>query len=319
MHYAILGAGGTGGTIGFHLAQAGLDVTLLARGETLRAVRRQGLTIRRLWRRDSVSVPIRAVTTEDYRETPDVLFVCVKSYSLPQVLPFLQRVCGAQTIVLPILNVFGTGRRLQRELPEAVVLDGCIYVSAEREAPGVLRQHGEILRVVYGRRSGERLRESASDDTWKTQIDRRLQAIAGDLSASGITPQLSAHIERDCLEKFSYVSPIGTAGLCLQATAGDFQTDGRARELFKTLIGEISALAAAMGFALHEDMVQRNLAILDTLNPSATTSLQRDLEAGRPSEIDGLIYETVRQGERFHVPTPAYRAAARLCRAKFGG
>ena len=95
--------------------------------------------------------------------------------------------------------------------------------------------------------------------------------------------------------------------LYLNATAGDFQKEGKARELFCTMIREIVALATTMGFPFEKDMVSVNLQILSNLPPEATTSMQRDVMAHRPSEVvDGLVYEVVRMAHRYQVPVPAY-------------
>lgn len=119
------------------------------------------------------------------------------------------------------------------------------------------------------------------------------------------------------------MSPIGAAGLYLNATAGDFQKEGKARELLCTMIREIVALATAMGFPFEKDMVSVNLQILSNLPPEATTSMQRDVMAHRPSEVDGLVYEVVRMAHRYQVPVPAYEKVAQklqgeiMCRKKF--
>lgn len=106
------------------------------------------------------------------------------------------------------------------------------------------------------------------------------------------------------------MSPIGTAGLYLHAVAGNFQREGEARELFKTLIREIVTLANAMGITFEEDLVERNLKILSNLPEEATTSMQRDVMEGKQSEIDGLVYEVVRMAKKYGVEVPAYKRAA---------
>ena len=106
------------------------------------------------------------------------------------------------------------------------------------------------------------------------------------------------------------MSPIGAAGLYFHATAADFQKEGEARETFKTMIREIATLAEAMGVPFERDMVEVNLKILFTLAPEATTSMQRDVMEGKSSEIDGLVYEVVRMGEKYHVPVPMYAKVA---------
>ena len=151
MKYAIIGAGGTGGTLGFYLTKAGKDVTLIARGSHLEAMQKHGLTMKQLWDGNEETIPVKACRMEDYTEQPDVILVCVKGYSLTDLIPDIRRIAGQDTVVLPILNIYGTGGKLQKELPELTVPDGCIYVSAAIEEPGMILRHGKILRVVLAR------------------------------------------------------------------------------------------------------------------------------------------------------------------------
>ena len=297
MKYAIIGAGGTGGILGFYMTKAGKDVTLIARGRHLAAMQESGLAVEKMWDGTTETIPVKAADMDHYSERPDVILVCVKGYSLEDTIPFIQRVANPSTIVIPVLNIYGTGAKMQEKLPNLLVTDGCIYVSANIKEPGVLIQHGKILRVVYGVRE-------------KEEYDPRLEEIKQDFDVSGIDGVLSENIRRDALEKFSYVSPIGAAGLYYHATAADFQREGEEREAFKTMIREITALAEAMGVPFERDMVEVNLKILSTLASEATTSMQRDVMDGKSSEIDGLVYEVVCMGERYHVPVPMYEKVA---------
>ena len=312
MKYAIIGAGGTGGILGFYMTKADRDVTLIARGRHLAAMQEKGLAVEKMWDGTTEIIPVKAMDMEHYDEQPDVVLVCVKGYSLEDTIPFIQRVGKPSTIVIPVLNIYGTGAKMQEQLPKLLVTDGCIYVSANIKEPGVLIQHGRILRVVYGVRTMS---------TQKVNIKRAheemldaLKNIKKDFDVSGIDGVLSENIQRDALEKFSYVSPIGAAGLYYHATAADFQREGKQREAFKTMIREIAALAEAMGVPFERDMVEVNLKILSSLAPEATTSMQRDVMEGKDSEIDGLIYEVVRMGERYHVPVPMYAKVAEKLR-----
>lgn len=312
MKYAIIGAGGTGGILGFYMTKADRDVTLIARGRHLAAMQEKGLAVEKMWDGTTEIIPVKAMDMEHYDEQPDVVLVCVKGYSLEDTIPFIQRVAKPSTIVIPVLNIYGTGAKMQEQLPKLLVTDGCIYVSANIKEPGVLIQHGRILRVVYGVRNMS---------TQKVNIKRAheemldaLKNIKKDFDDSGIDGVLSENIQRDALEKFSYVSPIGAAGLYYHATAADFQREGKQREAFKTMIREIAALAEAMGVPFERDMVEVNLKILSSLAQEATTSMQRDVMEGKDSEIDGLIYEVVRMGERYHVPVPMYAKVAEKLR-----
>lgn len=313
MKYIIIGAGGTGGILGFYMTKAGKDVTLIARNAHLEAMKKQGLSVQKMWTNETETIPVSAESMESYEakgEKADVILVCVKKYSLDSCIPFIQNISHKNTIVVPVLNVYGTGAYLQEKLPELLVTDGCIYVSANIKQPGVLLQHGEILRVFFGVREKEDLKKLNGQSDGEYKAERLLKKIAQDFKDSGIDGILSDNIKRDALTKFSYVSPIGTAGLYLHAVAGDFQREGEARELFKTLIREIVTLANAMGITFEEDLVERNLKILSNLPEEATTSMQRDVIEGKQSEIDGLVYEVVRMAKKYGVEVPAYERAA---------
>lgn len=312
MKYAIIGAGGTGGILGFYMTKADRDVTLIARGRHLAAMQEKGLAVEKMWDGTTEIIPVKAMDMEHYDEQPDVVLVCVKGYSLEDTIPFIQRVAKPSTIVIPVLNIYGTGAKMQEQLPKLLVTDGCIYVSANIKEPGVLIQHGRILRVVYGVRNMST--QKVNIKRAQEEILDALKNIKKDFDDSGIDGVLSENIQRDALEKFSYVSPIGAAGLFYHATAADFQREGKQRETFKTMIREIAALAEAMGVPFERDMVEVNLKILSSLAPEATTSMQRDVMEGKDSEIDGLIYEVVRMGERYHVPVPMYAKVAEKLR-----
>ena len=313
MKYIIIGAGGTGGILGFYMTKAGKDVTLIARNAHLEAMKKQGLSVQKMWTNETETIPVGAESMESYEakgEKADVILVCVKKYSLDSCIPFIQNISHENTIVVPVLNVYGTGAYLQEKLPKILVTDGCIYVSANIKQAGVLLQHGEILRVFFGVREKEDLKKLNGQLDGEYKAERLLKKIAQDFKDSGIDGILSDNIKRDALTKFSYVSPIGTAGLYLHAVAGDFQREGEARELFKTLIREIVTLANAMGITFEEDLVERNLKILSNLPEEATTSMQRDVMEGKQSEIDGLVYEVVRMAEKYGGEVPTYRRAA---------
>ncbi len=298
MKYLVYGGGGTGGCLAAFLSMGGKEVSLIARGAHLNAIQRQGLVLET--GHGTFAIPVQTADQEHTLEKPDVIFVCVKGYSLAGTLPTLKRLCDAHTIVVPLLNIYGTGGKLQPELTPALVTDGCIYIASEIKAPGVIHMSGDIFRVIFGVRSPEEYRPE-------------LEQIQRDLRECGIQGELSPQIQRDALLKFSYVSPMAACGIYHNQKAAGMQTPGQSRSDFTALIEEVSALADAMGFPFPEDPVSRNLAILDALDPDASTSLKRDLDAGKPSETDGLIFEVVRLGRQYGVPTPLYdRVAAKL-------
>ncbi len=306
MNYLVLGAGGTGGALGAFLSRGGKAVTLIARGEHLSAIRERGLRI--IGPSDSfTAAPIAASDMEHYDGKPDVILVCVKGYSLEETVPFLRRITDDHTVVIPILNLYGTGERLQQQLPETLVTDGCIYVASEIRSPGCILMRGSILRVVFGPRLPEENRPA-------------LRQIETELNECGIQGILSENIQRDTMKKFSYISPQCACGIYYNITAGAMQHPGQYRDCFMDLVGEIVLLAKAMGITFDIDPVQYNLKIIDALDPKMTTSLQRDLERGGPSEIEGLVFAVLQMGDRCGAALPKYRQiAAELKRRGLGG
>ncbi|MEQ8235996.1 MAG: 2-dehydropantoate 2-reductase [Syntrophomonadaceae bacterium] len=296
-----IGAGGTGGSIAAFMTEAGKDVTVIDRGPHLLAIQKQGMKMLTTRKGDYRVFPMQALDMDHYRDEPDVIFVCVKSYSLEETIPFIKQSAHKYTVVIPLLNIYGTGGRIQEMLPELLVTDGCIYIAAEITEPGTILQSGDIFRVVFGVRDPEDYRPV-------------LERVAADLEDSGITTVLSDNIRRDALQKFSYVSPMAACGAYYDIDAGAAQQEGEVRDTFIALMREIEALARAMGIVFQVDIVATNLEILGNLLPTVATSMQRDMRQGKESEIDGLVFEVVRMGKRYGVPVPTYEKIAR----KFG-
>lgn len=298
MKYLIIGAGGTGGSIGGFLANAKKDVTLIARGAHLHAMEEHGLSFETTRKGNFTVNPIKVCDMEHYEEKADVIFVCVKGYSLEDTIPFIKKASHEKTIVIPLLNIYGTGKKLQEQLPEVLVTDGCIYIVGEIKEAGKILQSGDIFRIVYGVRNKEEFRPE-------------LETIKQDLEDAGIDVILSDNIQKDALQKFSFISPMAACGAYYDVRVEEVQKEGEIRSTFIALIEEINAIAKAMNISLPENIVEINLEIMDQLAPNASASMQRDIWAGKESEIDGLVYEVVRLGKKYDVPTPMYDKVAK--------
>lgn len=296
MKYLVIGAGGTGGCLAAYLGAAGKHVHVIARGEHLKAIQVNGLMLETA-HRGNFAVPVKASDMEHYTDTPDVILLCVKGYSVQDCIPFIRRVAGAHTVVIPVLNGFDIGASIQPELPELLVTDGCIYIAAEIKAPGTILMSGAVLKVFFGVRKAEDYRPVLAE-------------IAKDLKDSGIEGGISDNIRRDALQKFSFVSPMAACGLYYDVKAESMHKQGVERDTFVALVKEVEALAKAMDITFPVDIVSNNLAILDNLAPGASTSLKRDVDAGKQSELDTLLFFVVRLGKKLGVPTPWYAKAA---------
>ena len=304
MKYVVAGAGGVGGSIASLLADKGMDVTLIARGGHYEKTRADGLLFRRSGMDDVLLLPMPVMTADEYIEAgaaPDVIFLCVKGYSIEDMAPFLKRAAGPDTVIIPVLNGIRMGEKVRGAVPGAFVADGCIYIYAKREAPGVIWMQGDILRIVFGA-------DLPDMDT------RKLRAISDDLKSSGINADFTEDILKETMKKFSYVSTIGAAGLYFGAAAEAFQSGGAQQVFFNDLVREIGQLAEKMGIRYDFDLAAENQRIADSVEPDATTSLQRDIAGGGRSEFDTLIMDPIRLGEKYGLEMPLYRKVAE----KFG-
>lgn len=299
LKYLVIGAGGTGGCIGSYLARSGQDVTLIARGNHLAAMKENGFIIHSARVGDFTIKPVQACTMEEYEaigDTPDVIFVCVKYYSLDKTNAFINKISGKHTLVIPILNVFGTGEVMQEACPDCTVLDGCIYILSMIEAPGIITQPAPIFRVFFGYR-----------DEQEHTLEDLAQQVKTDLENAEIDAYLTDTIKRDALQKFSFVSPMGAAGLYYNAVGGDFMVPGEKQDTLLALMREIENLGHVMGLTFEEDLVTVNMKILHGMTPDSTTSMQRDVAKGGFSEIDGLVHRVVRLAEQYGAEVPTYR------------
>lgn len=299
LKYLILGTGGTGGCIGGYLAGGGKDVTFIARGIHLKAMKEKGFTIHSSLRGDIELKNIKAYEGTEEFEKVDVIFVCVKGYSLDEIVPIIKKASHENTVVIPILNTLSAGEKLEEVLPGINVLDGCIYCSAYISAPGEVTQGIKIFKVVFGTRPRA-----------KVSIDL-LCKIERDLVECGIEGILTDNIKRDIFKKFSFTSAYASTGAYFDVTAGELQKEGRCRETFILLLKELDKVASALNIKLDVDLIDENLNILAGLQLDTTASMQKDMKAGKSAEKNELIFDVVRIAEKYGVEVPNYNKIAK--------
>ena len=304
LRYMIIGAGGVGGPVGAYLSKSGADTTLIARGKHLAVLQEHGDACIRENERGAFRSRQSTWTAFSCREgagapAPDVIFVCVRDTLSRIPCRSSAKAAGRDTVVIPVLNIYGTGRALQAELPELLVTDGCIYISANRIAPGVIQKRGAICVSCTDCR--------ATRPTIRCCSRSRLTSKTPD--RPGVFSVCRArHAAQIC------VCVAECACGQYHAKAAEMQHPGEVRDSFVRLIKEVVALADKMGIPLESrpgELVERNLRILDALHrPRLPLYAARDMEAGKQSEVDGLIYQVVRLAEQYGVDVPEYRKIA---------
>ncbi len=290
MKYLVIGAGGTGACIAGYLAKIGKDVTLIARNRHLEAIKKEGLIIKRP--HDTLNISLKVQNEQEYTDKADIIFICVKYYSLAEIYDLTLKAAHADTIIIPVLNVYGSGEKMAADLKREV-LNGCIYIDAAIEDYGIIKQSGNIFRVVYGRLDGD-------------ISSPALNQVKADLEAAAIDVIFSADIKKDTMQKFAFISPMASVGAYHQATIADIKKEGPVRQDFINATQEIINLTKAMAIEIAPDTIEANLKIIANLADYVTASMQKDLEKGGQSEIDGLLFQVVRWGEQYGVDIPTY-------------
>lgn len=291
--YLIVGTGGVGGSIAGFLALAGEDVTCIARGKHLEAIREHRLHLKSDLKGEHF-LPLQACTAEEYNDRADVIFVCVKGYSIDSIKELLEKAAHENTLVIPILNVYGTGPRIGRLVPRVTVLDGCIYIVGFVSGPGEITQMGKIFRLVFGARPEQGV------------APERLEAIAHVLRNAGIKVDISDDINRDTFIKWSFISAMACTGAYHDVPMGALQHPGAERDTFIGLSRESTEIGLKMGITYQEDPIAYNLTVIDKLDPESTASMQKDIAKGHESEIQGLLFDMIDLGKKMGVDMPTY-------------
>jgi 2-dehydropantoate 2-reductase len=291
MRIAIFGAGGAAGYFGGRLAQAGEDVIFIARGDHLRAIQQHGLHI------ESVAgdVTIRpAQATSDPAEVGpvDAVILGVKTWQVPESALAMRRLIGAETVVLPLQNGVEASDQLAEVLGREHVLGGLAEVISFIAAPGRLRHQGGPSSMALGE----------LDARPSNRVERMRDA----LDRAGIPVSVPANIQAALWSKFLFVTPWGGLGAVTRAPAGVLRRIPETRLLLDAAMQEVRDVAVARGVPLGDEDVARAMALLDSLPDSGTTSLQRDILAGRPSELEAWNGAAVRLGEAAGVPVPTH-------------
>ena len=295
--YLVIGTGGVGGSIAGFLDLAGKDVTCIARGKHLEAIRKHGLHLKSDLKGEHY-LPIKACTAEEYNDKADVVFVCVKGYSIDSIKDVLEKSAHPDTLVIPILNVYGTGPRIGRLVPSVKVLDGCIYIVGFVSGEGEITQMGRIFRLIFGARPEQNIPHEALDE------------IAGVLQACGIKAEVSDDINRDTFIKWAFISAMACTGAYHDVPMGEVQHDGPVRNTFIGLSRESAEMGHRLGVAYPEDPVAYNLKVIDKLDPHSTASMQKDLSKGHQSEIQGMLFDVIKLGEELGTDLTTYRKVA---------
>ncbi|MFC8511259.1 2-dehydropantoate 2-reductase [Streptomyces sp. NPDC057411] len=293
MKVAVVGAGGIGGYFGGRLAAAGHDVRFVARGRHLEALRRDGLTVEGPSGGAGFSVPAAALgATDDPAGIGPVDYVLlgVKTWQLPAALPLLKPLVEDGTGVLTTQNGVEAPAEVAEAVGRAAVLPGSAKIITYVEGPGRIRHVGGLGSLTFGE--------------WDDRRSTRVENLRRALDEAGVTAVVPKDIWAELWAKFLFVAPFGGLGAVTDAPIGALRSRPGTRRLLAEAMTEIREVARAAGTTLPEDIVTTTLDFVDQQPAEGTSSLQRDIAAGLPSELEAWTGAVVRLGGSHGVPTP---------------
>ncbi len=289
MRIAILGSGGTGGYYGALLARSGQEVSFIARGAHLQAMRERGLQVRSVF--GDFHIQPRLVTDKPADVGPvDLLLFCTKTYDTEAAAETAKPLVGSGTSVLSVQNGVDAVERIGKVVGMQHMLAGATWISSAVEAPGVIKQVSDFRRLVFGELNGS--------------ISVRAQAIYDALKGTGITVELSPTILKVLWTKFVFISSVSALGSLTRLPMAAFRAVPETRVMLTDLMREVVALAEASGVQLDADVVKSTFAFIDNAGPNIKASMQLDVESGHRTELESMIGVIGRKCRQLGVPTP---------------
>jgi len=294
---AVLGAGGVGGYFGGMLAHAGHQVHFIARGQHLDAIKANGLVIENP-DGDRLSVQVEASDSIASAKGADLVIVAVKGWQLESSLPLIADLCGSDTIVLPLLNGIEAPEILADGLPTVSVLGGLCGIIAYIAEAGVIKHAAIDPFIIFGALKNVTRFDSAAEQ------DKKLAEIEKTLAASDFKATHADDVRLAMWRKYLFICPLSAVTSVARATIGAVRDTPETLALLDTLIDETIAIGRSEGVELtteHRDSVKQQI-----LNSPAegTTSMQRDIQSGRPSELQTQLGCLVRLAGANKVKAP---------------
>lgn len=291
MKIAIIGTGGVGGYFGAKLAQAGNEVTFLARGEHLKVIQKNGLTVKSILGDFRVE-NIKATDKISNIEKPDLVIISVKAWQVKGIGEELKPILKSDTTIIPLQNGVLAADELSENIDRNHILGGLCRIISKIEAPGVINHFEVTPTIVFGEL-----------DKSKTERLARIQNV---FNAAGIESRISDDIEADIWKKFISICVSGLLAVS-NTTYGELRELKETRNLMVELINEVYILSKKIGVNIEEGFVDKTVSFIDTYPSDSTSSLTRDVWERKPSEIEYQNGTVVRLGEKYGVATPINR------------
>lgn len=295
MRIAVVGAGGVGGGFGAALAKAGADVSFIARGAHLAAMKSEGLKVKSP-RGDTHLVPTRATDDPASIGKVDVVLFCVKLWDVESAGQSIKPLIGPDTAVIPLQNGVDAAERLIPILGPGAVMGGVAQISASIVAPGVIQQVGTFMRMIFGELDGSR--------------SQRGEDFLALCLRAGFDATLSEQILTDLWMKFILLASNASMMAATRQPIGELRDDPDLRPIFTAAYREVVDVGRAKGVALPADAVERIVDLTSHMPPAMKASMALDLDRGNRLELPWLGGKVVELGRQLGVPTPTHSTMA---------
>lgn len=293
LRITIMGSGGVGGYFGARLAQGGCDVSFVARGDHLAALREHGLLVES--KLGVIHLPEVRVSDDPADLGPaDFVLICVKLWDTNSAVSALRPIVGPTTAVISFQNGVQKDDILRGLFGDRAVMGGVCYISSKILRPGVIGQTGIMSSLVFGEFEGS--------------VSARTQAFLEASRRSGINAEISSDIRRSIWEKFVFLVGFSAATTTMRNTIGPIRANQKTRAFLLDLMREVVAVGRAHGVHLDQDFAENRLTFCDGLPAEMTSSMHTDLEQGRRLEVEWLSGSVVQLGKAVGLLTPLNRA-----------
>ncbi|MDD7643267.1 MAG: 2-dehydropantoate 2-reductase [bacterium] len=290
---AVVGIGGVGGFLAGAIGTAyEKELTLVARGDRLKTLKEQGLVLHSELRGE-ITVHPRAVVCAQELEEQDVIFLCVKNYSLEEACDQIRHAVGEHTIVIPVMNGVDPGDRVRAALGRGIVVDSLIYIVAFIGTDGSIVHQGDFARMRIG------IKHATVEE------QQAVTLVSDILTGAGVEHLVADDIELEIWRKYILNCAYNVATAAYDNNIGQLRADPQKAKEFEDLVTEAYEVAKAKGVAVlpeHRDEFFDRFH--HVYRDDATSSLQRDLNAGKRAEIETFSGYLVREAERLGIAAP---------------
>ena len=292
MRIAVMGTGGMGGYYGGLLAATGQEVTFIARGAHLDAIRTNGLRV--IGPRGDVHIDPAQATDDPGTVAPvDVVLFCVKLYDAETAAEAIKPMLKPGTMVISLMNGVDGPERIEKVTGPGHALGGAAYASAKIDKPGVVSYRSAMSKLVYGELDGTR--------------SERAVAFADACAATGFDVELSTDIQATLWQKFVLLATNAALTTITRQPAAGVYGDPELKALAADLMREVMAVGRAKGITIPDETLDHSIALTETFPPDMYASMYHDLAAGKPLEVGSFSGLITRLGRDLGVPTPCHR------------